>query len=208
MATKIGSLIQLILAIAIFYLGYSIHTAVSKVGDIVETYPKVIEDISAISSNLKIDQWLAVANTLEKLAPQVIETIDNVTVAVNDTNQTAASINQQIPSIVKELSLYRQTVIPVALKESESYRTAVLPKLLRESEGYRNVTVPQILQESQALRQELPPMLAKADQIIDKSQDIAQQATQGAVKGVIMSPIDLIRDAGNEIKGRVTPVDE
>ena len=30
-----------------------------------------------------------------------------------------------------------------------------------------------------------------------------KEATQGAVKGVILSPIDLLREAGNEIKGRV-----
>ncbi|MGD8118016.1 hypothetical protein [Vibrio sp. TRT 29B02] len=46
-------------------------------------------------------------------------------------------------------------------------------------------------------------MAVKTDQIMDKSQEIAKQATQGAVKGVILSPIDLIREAGNEIKGRV-----
>ncbi|MCG9579193.1 hypothetical protein L1D14_23615 [Vibrio tubiashii] len=208
MASKIGSAIQLVLALSIFYLGYTIHSMTTKVGEIVETYPQVIEDISALSDNLQINEWLAIADTLEQLVPNALKSIDDVTAAVNATNKTAASIDAKIPSIVEEVSLYRQSVIPSVIDETKQYRTHVIPKVLVESEGYRLETVPLVVAESQALRKEIPPILAKADQIVEKSQDIAQQATQGAVKGVIMSPIDLIRDAGNEIKGRVAPTEE
>lgn len=208
MASKIGSAIQLVLALSIFYLGYTIHSMTTKVGEIVETYPQVIEDISALSDNLQINEWLAIADTLEQLVPNALKSIDDVTAAVYATNKTAASIDAKIPSIVEEVSLYRQSVIPSVIDETKQYRTHVIPKVLVESEGYRLETVPLVVAESQALRKEIPPVLVKADQIVEKSQDIVQQATQGAVKGVIMSPIDLIRDAGNEIKGRVAPTEE
>ncbi|NOH80563.1 hypothetical protein F0231_12505 [Vibrio sp. RE86] len=210
MASKVGSAIQLLLAVSIFYLGYSIHAMTNKVGEVMDTYPQVLSDVSALSTSLQIDEWLAVADTLESLLPSVIESVDGVTAAVNDTNKTAASIDEKIPSIVQEVTLYREQVIPPVLKETQQYRQNVIPNVVAESKGYREETIPQVVKESQALRKDIPPILTKADalavktdQIMDKSQEIAKQATQGAVKGVILSPIDLIRDAGNEIKGRV-----
>ena len=53
------------------------------------------------------------------------------------------------------------------------------------------------------MRSDIPPMLAKADEIVDQSQELAEQVTSGAVKGVIMSPINLIKDAGSQIKGKI-----
>ncbi|KOO16711.1 hypothetical protein AKJ18_01170 [Vibrio xuii] len=210
MAGKIGSAIQLLLAISIFYLGYTIHSMTSKVGEVIDTYPQVLQDVGTLSKNLQIDEWLQVADTLETLLPSVISSVDGITAAVNETNKTAASIDQKIPAIVEEISLYRQQVIPPVLAETKQYRIDVLPKVFVESKGYRQETIPLIVKESEALRSDIPPILVKADelalktdQIIDKSQEIAKQATQGAVKGVILSPIDLIREAGNEIKGRV-----
>jgi len=210
MASKFGSAIQLLLAISIFYLGYTIHSMTSKVGEVIDTYPQILEDVATLSKNLQVDEWLAVADTLESLLPSVIESVDGVTAAVNDTNKTAASIDEKIPSIVKEVTLYREQVIPPVLHETQQYRQDVIPKVVVESKGYREETIPLVVNESQALRSDIPPILekadalaAKTDQIMDKSQEIAKQATQGAVKGVILSPIDLIRDAGNEIKGRV-----
>lgn len=211
MAAKIGYAIQLLLAISIFYLGFAIHSMTNKVGEVIETYPQVLNDVSELSTNLQIEEWLEVVDTFETLLPSVIESVNGVTAAVNDTNKTAASIEKKIPSIVSEVSLYREQVIPPVLKETKQYRETVIPAVIIESKGYREQTIPQVVEESQALRQDIPPILVKADnlaiktdQIMDKSQEIAKQATQGAVKGVILSPIDLIRDAGNEIKGRVT----
>lgn len=210
MASKVGSAIQLLLAVSIFYLGYSIHAMTNKVGEVMDTYPQVLSDVSELSTSLQIDEWLAVADTLESLLPSVIESVDGVTAAVNDTNKTAASIDEKIPSIVQEVTLYREQVIPPVLEETQQYRQSVIPNVVAESKGYREETIPLVVKESQALRKDIPPILNKADalavktdQIMDKSQEIAKQATQGAVKGVILSPIDLIRDAGNEIKGRV-----
>lgn len=210
MATKIGSAIQLILAVSIFYLGYSIHSMTIKITEVVDTYPKILEDVQGLSETLQVAQWLEMADTLESLLPSVIKSVDGVTAAVIDTNRTASSIDNKIPAIVEEVSQYRQNVIPPLVDEATRYRTDVLPKLLNESKGYRETTLPQLISESESLRQDIPPILAKADelaikteQILDKSQDIAKEATQGAVKGVILSPIDLLREAGNEIKGRV-----
>jgi len=208
MTSKMSSAIQLTLALSIFYLGYTIHSATSKIGQIVETYPQVISDVRALSDNLQIDQWLEVAGTLEELLPSAIKSIDEVTSTVHATNQTAASIDAKLPAIIEEFSLYRETVIPPVLSEAKQYRTTVIPQVLVESEGYRSETVPLVIKESQALRQEIPPILVKADEIVEKSQEIAQQATQGAVKGVIMSPIDLIREAGTGLKDTIAPTEE
>ncbi|MEL7291374.1 MAG: hypothetical protein AAGJ78_00680 [Pseudomonadota bacterium] len=210
MPAKIGSAIQLLLAMSIFYLGYSIHSMTTKITEVVDTYPKILEDVQGLSETLQVEQWLEMADALESLLPSVIQSVDGITSAVSDANTTVASIDQKIPAIVEEVSQYRQYVIPPVVSEATRYRTDVLPKLLIESKGYRETTVPQLVKESQSLRREIPPILAEADklaikteQILDQSQDIAKEATQGAVKGVILSPIDLLRDAGNGIKERV-----
>ncbi|USD42239.1 hypothetical protein J4N42_05815 [Vibrio sp. SCSIO 43135] len=214
MASKISSAIQLLLALSIFYLGYTIHGMTSKVGEVIDTYPKILEDVSTLSKHLQIEEWLEVADTLEDLLPDIIRSVEEVTVAVSDTNKTAASIDAKIPMIVGEVTQYREVLVPAVLAEAQQYRVDVIPPVLVESKGYRNETIPLVVKESEALRQDIPPILLKADevalkadQIVEKSQDIAQQATQGAVKGVILSPLDLIRDAGNELKGRVTPAE-
>lgn len=205
MATKISLVTQLILALAIFYLGYTIHHMTNKVGEIVETYPQVIGDINTLSENLQINEWLVIAKTLEQFAPTAIKSIDNAIVVIGETNKTAASFDAKIPTIVQEVNLYRQSVIPSVVQEAKHYRTSILPQVLVESKGYRTNTIPQVIKESQALRKEIPPILTKAEQIVEKSDDIAHQATKGALQGVIMSPIDLIKDAGQGLKGKVTP---
>ena len=65
-----------------------------------------------------------------------------------------------------------------------------------ESEGYRKQTIPAVIAESEQLRNDVPIILAKTDEIVEKSEQLTQQATQGAVKGVLLSPVNLIRDAG------------
>lgn len=172
MAAKIGSAIQLILALSIFYLGYTIHSMTTKVGEVIDTYPQIIEDISTLSENLQVSEWLAVADTLEQLVPGAIKSIEGVTAAVNETNKTAASIDAKIPSIVEEVALYRQSVIPLVVGEVKQYRTTVIPKVLVESEGYRKETVPLVVKESQALRVEIPPMLRRPMRLSTKARKL------------------------------------
>lgn len=203
MAARIGTIVQFVLALAIFYLGYTIHQMTSKVSEIVETYPQVISDINSLSENLQIEEWLQVAETAELLVPDVVRSVDEISKSVVAVNQTVASLDAKLPSVLEELSHYRQDVIPAVVGEAANYRKEVIPPVLAESVGYRNTTIPMIVEESTQLRQEIPPMLAKADEIVDQSQQIAEQATSGAVKGVIMSPINLIKDAGTELKGKI-----
>ncbi len=231
MAARIATTVQLILAVSIFYLGYTIHNMTSKVAEVMDTYPQVLSDIDQLSQSLQVEEWLLVAATFKDLVPEVISSVDGVTDAIDATNRTASSIDQKLPMVVEEVKQYRLVTIPGVLSELEQYRANTLPKLLGEakqyrvkvippmlveSKGYREVTVPSILVESEKLRAEVPPILAQADvlikktdQIIDKSQDLAKEAAQGAVKGVILSPIDLIREAGGGLKDRaVSVIDE
>ena len=48
-------------------------------------------------------------------------------------------------------------------------------------------------------------MITKIDDIVEKSEEISRNATaQGAVKGVILSPINLLKDAGSGLKSKVS----
>ncbi|MEF1229888.1 hypothetical protein QTO02_20765, partial [Vibrio fortis] len=133
----------------------------NKVGEIVDTYPQVIDDLSVVTKELKVEEFLALAEHIDELAPEVLLTVEAV-------RQTVDEVNEQV--------------------------------------------IPVVVQESTQLREEVPGILNQATELVDKSKVLAQTATQGAVegtvKGVVLSPINLIRDAGNGIKTRVQGEEE
>lgn len=227
MQAKISMAIQLILAAAIFYLGYSIFAFTNKVGEVVDTYPQMIDDLSVVTEDLKVDEWLAFAEHIDELAPEVLVTVEAVRQTVEQVNQTVASVDSKIPSILsevknvrtdtvptvlQEIKVLRTDVIPPTLNEVTRYRVEVVPPVLAESQAYREQVIPVVVQESAQLRADVPGILDQATELVDKSKVLAQTATQGAVegtvKGVVLSPINLIRDAGNGIKTRVQGEEE
>ncbi len=224
---KISTCVQLILAASIVYLGSSIYQISQKISDVIDVYPQVLSDASEVTKELQIEDWIEFTKRLEVFVPQIIETVEKVQGTAADIERTAASIDSKIPSIVSEVNAIRsETVpavltevatvrsesVPAVLKEASLYRQNVIPPVLVESKGYRNTTIPAVLSESEQLRQELPPMLAKADNIVENSKDIMQQATigavEGTVKGVVLTPVNLLKEAGNNVKNRVVSEDD
>ncbi|RYU48201.1 hypothetical protein ERW49_02915 [Aliivibrio finisterrensis] len=210
--------IQAILAISIFYLGYTIYSFTNSVNTIVDRYPELMTEVNKTADKLEIDQWLLLAQHIEDLTPQILTLVSEVKDTVKDVNQTVASVDNKIPLILDEVKSIRteslpevitvmnavnKETVPNTLVELKNYRQQVFPKAFVESKGYRVTTIPAVIKESERLRKEVPPIMAKADQIIDKTEDLSQQATQGAVKGVIMSPFNLLREAGTEIQSKV-----
>ncbi|GAM54130.1 hypothetical protein JCM19231_3650 [Vibrio ishigakensis] len=209
MKSKIATGVQAVLAVSIFYLGYAIHSVTSKIDEVIEHYPVILTEMNQLASQLKIDDWLATTETFNNQLPKITEVADNAVVVIADTNKAIESINQKIPQIQQELTLYRETVIPQTQKELKAYREQVIPPLLVESKQYRVQTIPAVIKESEALRAEVPVVLASVDDILDKSHDLGKKASQGAVKGVILSPVDLLRDTGAGLKNQVVgPAEE
>lgn len=210
MFAKVSTAIQLVLAVAIFYLGYTIYSFTNKVGEIVDTYPQVIEDLSGLTKGLKVEELLAFAEHVNELAPQVLDTVEDVRKTVEKVNQTVSSVDNKIPAILDEVKnvrtevgLVRTDVIPLTLTELKRYRVDVMPPMLAESKSYREQTIPTVVAESEMLRAEVPGILEQANLLADKSKELAQGAAEGAVKGVVLSPFNLLRDAGDGIKTRV-----
>ncbi|MDD9174210.1 hypothetical protein PVK63_04940 [Aliivibrio sp. S2TY2] len=218
MLARLGIAIQAILAISIFYLGYTIYSFTNSVNTIVDRYPELMTEVNKTADKLEIDQWLLLAQHIEDLTPQILTLVSEVKDTVKDVNQTVASVDNKIPLILDEVKSIRteslpevitvmnavnKETVPNTLVELKNYRQQVFPKAFVESKGYRVTTIPAVIKESERLRKEVPPIMAKADQIIDKTEDLSQQATQGAVKGVIMSPFNLLREAGTEIQSKV-----
>ncbi|MBY5946271.1 hypothetical protein [Photobacterium rosenbergii] len=211
MQNRLGSAIQLALAIAIFYLGYTIYSFTNTINKVVDTYPQMMADINATADKLEIEQWLLLAKTFEELTPQALILADDMQATIEAVNHTVASVDQKvprlldevqairsetIPSVLKTVETVNSTTLPIALNELKHYRTDVIPVVLIESEEYRKSTIPAVISESEQLRNDIPIILAKTDEIVEKSEQLTQQATQGAVKGVLLSPVNLIRDAG------------
>ncbi|MGC9400996.1 hypothetical protein ACP43V_01015 [Vibrio genomosp. F10 str. 9ZC157] len=219
MMLRLSIIVQSVLAIAILYLGFAIHGFTEKVGEVVDKYPQMVTDISNITDKLEIKEWLLFAEHVEAIAPQILVAVNDVNKTLVEVNQTVDSVDKKIPAIVSEFTAYRENtipsalaemkhyrvdVVPAAVNELKKYRIDVIPPALLESKAYRSTVIPNVLTESNNLRSDIPPMLAKADEIIDKTQQIAAEATQGAVKGVVLSPINLLRGAGDEIRSKVT----
>lgn len=211
MKNRLTASVQLLLAISIFYLGYTIYSFTNTINKVVDTYPQMMADINATADKLEIEQWLLLAKTFEQLTPQALLLADDIQTTIEGVNQTVASVDQKIPRLLDEVHAIRSetipsviqtvdtvnsTTLPVALNEIKHYRTDVIPVVLVESEEYRKGTIPAVLAESEKIRQDVPVILAKTDEIVEKSEQLTQQATQGAVKGVLLSPVNLIRDAG------------
>lgn len=210
MFAKVSTAIQLVLAIAIFYLGYTIYSFTNKVGEIVDTYPQVIEDLSVLTKELKVEEFLILAEHVDELAPQMLNTVEDVRKTVEKVNKTVASVDSKIPAILDEVKnvrvevgQVRTDVIPPTLTELKRYRVDVMPPMLAESKSYREQTIPVVIAESEMLRAEVPAILVQANLLVDKSKELAQGAAEGAVKGVVLSPFNLLRDAGDGIKTRV-----
>ncbi|MGO2341850.1 hypothetical protein [Vibrio litoralis] len=177
---RIGMVIQAVLAASIFYLGYTIYSFTSTVNTVVDKYPEMLTEISNTAQTLKIDQWLEVADKFATITPDAVKTAQDINKTIGEVNTTVGEVNKTASAI--------NTNIPSVLAEVKAIRTQALPGVLKESAQ---------------LRQDVPPMLAKVDELMDKSEELSKQAAQGAVKGVILSPIDLLKDAGSGIKSRV-----
>lgn len=211
MKNQLGTAIQFFLAVAIFYLGYTIHSFTSTINNVVDDYPQMMADINSTADKLEIEQWLLLARTFEELTPQALAVAGDITTTIEGVNQTIASVDRKIPRILEEVKAIRSetvpsviqtvetvnsTTLPLALTELKQYRTDIIPAAIIESTGYRETTIPAVIAESEQLRTDVPVILAKTDEIVEKSEQLTQQATQGAVKGVLLSPVNLIRDAG------------
>ncbi|OCH16070.1 hypothetical protein A6E05_17640 [Aliivibrio sp. 1S165] len=215
---RLAMAVQALLAISIFYLGYTIYSFTHSINTVVDRYPELMKEVHKTAEKLEIEQWLLLAKHIEELTPQVLTLVNEVKNTVGDVNLTAASLDSKIPLILNEVKSIRteslpdvitvmnavnDKTVPAALVELKHYREQVFPKAFVESKGYRVTTIPAVIKESERLRKEVPPIMIKADQIIDKTEELSQQATQGAVKGVILSPFNLLREAGTEIQSKV-----
>ncbi len=218
MLTRLGMVIQALLAASIFYLGYTIYSFTNAVTTVVDTYPQLIHDINETTAQLEIEQWLLLAKTFENITPQALTLANELKSTIEKVNQTVASVDKKIPQVLAEAKMIRteampaviqvvntvsSEMVPHTLSELERYRKDVIPVVMLESKAYRKNTIPAVLKESERLRHEAPIIIAKVDEIVDKSEQITEKATQGAVKGVILSPVKLIRDAGTELKSKV-----
>ena len=215
---RLAMAVQALLAISIFYLGYTIYSFTHSINTVVDRYPELMKEVHKTADKLEIEQWLLLAKHIEELTPQVLTLVNEVKNTVGDVNLTAASLDSKIPLILNEVKSIRteslpevitvmnavnDKTVPAALVELKHYREQVFPKAFVESKGYRVTTIPAVIKESERLRKEVPPIMIKADQIIDKTEELSQQATQGAVKGVILSPFNLLREAGTELQSKV-----
>ena len=192
---RIASLVTLALALA--YFGYGLHRAV-------DTLRPVAGEIASITAQIE-----ATRQTLEPLIEATPVALDQV-----------ERVQERVPEILAELERYR-VLVPEVLAEIEAVTAiedrvaalqADLPRILSVSEEAISTArdantsiqqgvalVPEILSESEALRNTIPPSLDRLDTLLEGASKASKSAGRGVwrgfIRGVISTPIDLLRDA-------------
>ena len=123
---------------------------------------------------------LEVRQTREAI-PDILRQVEQIEMDsdISEILKQVAQITDEISPIVKEVSAIREE-IPAILHEVKETRA----------------TVPAVLQEVAAVRKEAPELLDKTQKLMTDAPQISaragQGAAEGAVKGLITAPVDLI----------------
>ena len=188
----------ILLAGAMAWLAYSIQ-------GVIQELPAVIAEVEEV--NTRIDAIVAV------ILPVVTE-VGMVRKAVPPILDEVAQIRALVPGIVDETANIRRDITPV-LERVESVQAqvkeiqATLPQIAETVDtASKAVThaadqVDKIVAESEALRRSVPITLTRVEAIVFDAGEVGAKATKGAVtgvvKGIIFSPFQLIKAAGNSI---------
>ena len=181
----------ILLAVAMAWLAYSIQ-------GVTRVLPAVIAEVEEV--NTRIDAIVAVilpvvteVGMVRKMVPPILDEV--------------AQISALIPSIVGETANIRRDVTPV-LERIESVQAqvkeiqAILP-MIAETVNHAADQVDKIIAESEELRRSVPITLTRVEAIVFDAGEVGAKATKGAVtgvvKGIIFSPFQLMKAAGDSI---------
>ena len=182
---KLASVAIIFLAIALAYFSYALIGVAKELRETRIALPAILTQIDRIEDGIDVDSWLQLSKQIHALIPSILQEV-----------HTAQS--STIPELLN--------TIPEVLKEIKLVRTDAIAPMLQEIELVRTLTIPPLLQESQALREMTPQTLDQVSAIIHQANNAVDQASkkaaEGAVKGVILSPVNLLKDASKNAVGK------
>jgi len=113
--------------------------------------------------------------------------------------------SQKIEPVLKEVYKIRELIPPIVIEVTEIRKQ--IPKILNEVEQVR-ILVPPILEEVKLTREAIPPMLTKADDLVNKAEDIGKKSSEGFfsgfLTGIVKAPFTIIGGAGESLFGQAS----
>jgi surface antigen len=197
-----------------------IDAIVETIPLITEALPPILEEVGKIRET--VPPILAEVEKVRGAVPPILAEVGKIRDAVPPILAEVEQVREMIPSILTRVNAIQAQVIVVEkdlLLIAETVNTA--SGAVNSMAGGVEAALPLIekaIRESEAVRGEIPYTLTRVEAIVADARGIAGKASQdavtGAVKGVIVSPFKLLKDAGTSLSGalfttqKITPDDE
>lgn len=203
-----------LLAVSLFSLAGAIIYFTWEVAQVREQIPEILASVEQTSNEIEpvVDEIAAIRDLIPPILNEVAETRKLVSPILEEVRLT----REQIPSILQETGKIREQIPPI-LKEVEKTRKQI-PSILKEVKAVRK-ELPAVLKstdkasdaivlaarEVEKTREAIPPMLDRADQVIAGARVAGQEASKGAVTGVITgiftAPFAIVGNIGKSVVG-------
>ncbi|MCP4906401.1 MAG: hypothetical protein GY910_15610 [bacterium] len=211
---RIASLLGV--ALAVSYLGYGVHRAVDTAAPLAAELDALAGQVEATRDALAplVDATpVALENlaAIQERVPDLLRELESYRALVPEALDEVAAIRNQVPVVLESVAEMQERIdalrsdLPRVLKLSEEAIETVRATDIAIRKGVD--LVPEVLAESQALREAIPPSLDRLDGLVDGASKMSKQAGRGVwrgfVRGVLSTPIDLLRDAEEVLLRRV-----
>lgn len=186
-----------LVSLALFALATALTYTAYQFGSVCEQLPALLTQIEQTSQ--KVGPVLSEVNAVRELIPPILEEVK--------------AARETIPSVLKELQATRE-VLPSVLAEAKALREALPPLVEQSAATVKNASgvvraiephIPRVLTEVRKTREALPGLLDRADQTIARAAKLGQEASSGAVTGllggIITAPFRLIGQFGKGLAG-------
>ena len=219
-AARTGSLLRFVaivgLTLAAVYLGYGLHRAVDAVEPVALQVEALTAQVVATRQTLEplVEAMPAALETFERAQgriPEILTELQQYRAVVPEILEVAVAIREQVPEALTAVA---------GLQERADILQQELPRILNLSgEAVATVRatdaslrqglelVPEILAESRAVRDTIPPSLDRLDALLAGASTASKSAGRGVwrgfVRGVLSTPLDLLRDAEEALLRRV-----
>lgn len=219
-SARTGSLLQFVailgLALAVVYLGYGLHRAVDAVEPVALQVEALTVQVEATRQTLEpmVEATPAALETFERAQgriPEILAELQQYRAVVPEILEEVVAIREQVPDALaavaglQERADVLQQELPRILNLSEEAVATVRATDASLRQGLE--LVPEILAESRAVRDTIPPSLDRLDALLVGASTASKSAGRGVwrgfVRGVLSTPLDLLRDAEEALLRRV-----
>ncbi|MCP5209373.1 MAG: hypothetical protein H6998_00435 [Hahellaceae bacterium] len=203
-----------LLAIAIIYFAYALLSVSKQI-------PAIVDQVSHLTK--LVDQTAQNVEPVLESLPDLMKSVDQTTALIPDILAEVGKVRALVPHVLSETEAIRLTV-PELLARVDSIEAQIsslqkdLPAVLATvdnaaasvhgvNQSVDKITplVPEVLSEVEKTRQDIPVYLSRLEGMIENAkgmtEDVGKNAVSGLVKGIVYSPIELLKGSENRLLG-------